>query len=181
VVRSVEHFLLSGPKDAKDVLKILGFYGGLGLGTLKMGLNVANVATGAVKGILHVLHQVGAREVLQARDGHDGVTQLRLDNHSALLVDTLSWNLYKRKRGIDNLDVVANPLWGDGVNYIVIKRDDVADGRITQNDLHAIDSMRYNARGTEIFQNQLSIRFTRSYRVPKLPSICGAYGMAKPK
>jgi hypothetical protein len=127
----IRTFLLGKPKDAKELLEILGFYGTL--------------AAGTVKGVLWLIKAIGARKVTGATSLGDGTTNIFIENHVTINAEDRTWDLYRRRSVIQGFQAIAAPIGRDGVDELQVKHDDEAASEIVKDDLPAIYLMRENS------------------------------------
>lgn len=128
--------LLGKPKDAKEILEILGFYGGLAIGT--------------VKGLLWLVKAIGPRKVTDSISLGDGTTKIVVENNITIIADSHAWELYRKRSVIHDIQSVAAPLSREGVEALHVKRRGQIEGEITKSDLPAIWRMPDNSPEPDI-------------------------------
>ena len=130
LLEQAKNFLLGTPKDAKDILELLGFYG--------------TAAYGAIKGVTKLAKTVGKRKVRDVKALGDGTAELLVDTNETLIVDESTWRLYRKSTVAIALEHIVEPLHEEGVEEFRVVKDRQPVETIAKADLVAFEGIREN-------------------------------------
>ncbi|MHB8703174.1 MAG: hypothetical protein ACYC8W_03360 [Candidatus Tyrphobacter sp.] len=137
-------FLMGKPKDAKEVLELLGFYGTL--------------VTGVVKGVTKLAKRIGRNKVTATTSLADGTTKIVLENNITIIVENNTWDLYRRQNVARALGDVVRPLEEEGVTEFRVLRGDQEQERIGKDDLPAFQGIPANLNDDSIVNESVNER-----------------------
>lgn len=130
VVSAFEQFrtaLMGHPKDAKEILEVLGFYAG--------------AATGAIKGVVALTKRLNRGKITETTSLGDGTTRIIVDHVHRLVVDDKTLELFTRSRVAKALEAVTEPLTRDGVEVFQIRNNGKIEEKIEKADVPAFRSI----------------------------------------